>query len=87
MLAPHTILVLDMDMSEHSLTSQLPETKLGKDRYFKIGHSYHGDLVVSSWQGAEEGKATDATRFGFAHGSDTTILAAFAGYLRKVWPK
>ena len=83
MLAPHTILVLDMDMSEHSLTSPLPETKLGKDRYFKIGHSYHGDLVVSSWQGADEAKVTDITSFGFAHGSDTTILAAFAGYLRR----
>ena len=70
-------------MSEHSLSALLPETKLGSDRHLEMSHSYHGDIIVSTWQGLEEAVNVEGAQFGFAHGSDTIILAAMAGYLRR----
>lgn len=70
-------------MSEHSLSALLPETKLGGDRHLKMRYSYHGDIVVSTWRGPEEAVGVNGAQFGFAHGSDTVILAAMAGYLRR----
>ena len=38
---------------------------------------------MSTWQGSQEAEVTGGMQFGFAHGSDTIILAAMAGYLRR----
>ena len=73
------------DMFDHFQKAALPDPTLGAGRCIQMSYSYpHGDIVVSSWSGSlEEGPSGDSARFGFAHGNDTMILAAMAGYLRR----
>ncbi|HCH34816.1 MAG: hypothetical protein UY35_C0027G0007 [Candidatus Saccharibacteria bacterium GW2011_GWC2_48_9] len=73
------------DMFDHFQKAALPRhDELGANRCVQMSYSYHGDIVVSPWSGSlEEGPSVDGARFGFAHGSDATILAAMVGYLRR----
>ncbi|NCU37810.1 hypothetical protein EOL96_01980 [Candidatus Saccharibacteria bacterium] len=75
-------------MSAYSKKASLPPTELGTNRCFEIGYFGHGDIVISTWQGSlkHEPRYRDriSTRFGLAHGNDSMIVAAFAGYLRRL---
>lgn len=78
-------------MVEHAQRTALPPGKLGGRRNLEVGYFGHGDIIISSWQGALEHEPHSGdgvtNRFGFVHGSDVEILAALTGFLRRLGRK
>lgn len=68
-------------------TAQLPSNSLGDNRCFEIDYYGHGDICASTWIGSPNDRldyrGETLQNFGFTHTSDTLILAALIGYLRR----
>jgi hypothetical protein len=69
------------------LRRQLPPTNFGVDRNIEYGYFGHGDILIAAWSGdIKQRPEHDDPRlklFNMSYGSDTTLIACIAGYLRR----
>jgi hypothetical protein len=67
--------------------AELPPGDLGEDRCLQIGYYGHGDISLAAWNGPLEAdpyaERVASSRFGLCHGSDISLFASLAGYLRR----